>query len=61
MPHIRGLLARLPQGQRVVLGSDPGGTQQGHHVQGEGDENAEQGNELEGTEDVDLVRGHPCR
>lgn len=57
MPRL-GLGAGLPQRQGEVLRRDPGWTQQGHHVQTQRQEDAEQGDQLEGSEDVHLVHGH---
>lgn len=53
-----GLGAGLPQGQGEMLRGDPGGTQQSHHVQTERQEDAEQRDQLEGSEHVHLVHGH---
>lgn len=41
-----------------MVGSDPGWTQQGHHVQTQRQEDAQQGDELEGPEHIHLVHGH---
>ncbi|KAI3373600.1 hypothetical protein L3Q82_022195 [Scortum barcoo] len=54
-----GLGAGLPQGQGEVLGGDPGRAQEGHHVQAQRQEDAEQRDELEGPEHVHLVHRHP--
>lgn len=53
-----GLGAGLPQGQGEMVGGDPGWTQQSHHVQTQRQEDAEQGDELEGPEHIHLVHGH---
>lgn len=53
-----GLGAGLPQRQGEMLGGDPGWTQQSHHVQTQRQKDAEQSDELEGSEHIHLVHGH---
>ena len=53
-----GLGAGLPQGQGEVVRGDPGWTEQSHHVQTQGEEDAQQRDELEGPEHVHLVHRH---
>lgn len=56
-----GLGAGLPQRQGEMVGGDPGWTEQSHHVQTERQEDAEQRDELEGSEHVHLVHRHLLR
>lgn len=53
-----GLGAGLPQRKGEMLRSDPGWAQQSHHVQTQREEDAQQGDQLEGSEHVHLVHRH---
>lgn len=62
LPHVGHLLASLPERKRVAFRRDPGGAQQGRHVQGERDESAQQRDQLEGAHQQALPacgRRHP--
>jgi len=53
-----GLAAGLPERQGEMFGSDPRWTQQSHHVQAQRQKDAQQSDQLEGSEHVHLVHGH---